>query len=174
MEPSHFRDLKLCRVSGLGWVRQQLRSLFPKRIPAHSPVQFNVQKLSLGAILRSAMRSSTQRGCVCFLRKQVLFNRNVLRVPECLALWSVVVAMVVPGYERDKVSEVIVFIGPTSVGERDKLELHRALSTSGLKGNQCVTAKELTCMARDHSRWSGQLTPLQLLPGVFWIGNFGN
>ncbi|EMP35703.1 hypothetical protein UY3_07110 [Chelonia mydas] len=48
-------------------------------------------------------------------------------LPETSSLCSVVVATLVPGYERDKVNEVISFIGPTSVDEREKLLSHTEL-----------------------------------------------
>lgn len=43
------------------------------------------------------------------------------KMAHALTVGSVVTAMSVPGYERDKLGEVISFMGPTSVGEGDKL-----------------------------------------------------
>lgn len=74
--------------------------------------------------LRQPRHRYTLRGSPCS-KELCLFSlvggAGQQKIKCCIVVCSVVVAVLVPEYETDKVGETSSFIGSTSVGERNKL-----------------------------------------------------
>ncbi|EMP32917.1 Zinc finger and SCAN domain-containing protein 20 [Chelonia mydas] len=66
------------------------------------------------------MQESLGKSIVCVVGEVKLADHNGSVYLRICSLDSIV-AMLVPEYDRDKVGEVILFIGPASVGEKEKL-----------------------------------------------------